>query len=103
MAQRSWLKHYAFKRIIVKSRALYPHPEVYHGVDVTRTNIEIDDQLVDRAMRLYRLSSKREAVNLALRRLVGDPMSREEALAMEGKGWAGDLAEIRSPEENPSR
>jgi Arc/MetJ family transcription regulator len=70
---------------------------------MTRTNIEIDDQLVDRAMRLYRLSSKREAVNLALRRLVGDPMSREEALAMEGKGWAGDLTEIRSPEEIPSR
>jgi Arc/MetJ family transcription regulator len=70
---------------------------------MTRTNIEIDDRLVDRAMRLYRLPSKREAVDLALRRLVGEPMSREEALAMEGKGWAGDLAEIRSPDEIPAR
>lgn len=28
-------------------------------------------------------------------------MSREEALATEGTGWAGDLAEIRSREEIP--
>jgi Arc/MetJ family transcription regulator len=72
-------------------------------VCMTRTNIEIDDRLVDRAMSLYRLSSKREAVDLALRRLVGEPMSREEALGMEGAGWAGDLAEIRSREEIPKQ
>ncbi|HEX5309132.1 MAG TPA: type II toxin-antitoxin system VapB family antitoxin [Solirubrobacteraceae bacterium] len=64
-----------------------------------RTNIEIDDLLVDRAMRLYRLHSKREAVDLALRRLVGEPMGRDEALAQEGSGWAGDLMEIRVPDE----
>lgn len=58
---------------------------------MARTNIEIDDQLVDRAMRLYSLRSKREAVDLALRRLVSEPMNREETLAMEGTGWAGDL------------
>lgn len=68
-----------------------------------RTNIEIDDRLVAEAMRLYRLRSKREAVDLALRRLVGDPMDREEALAMEGTGWAGDLAEMRAFERLPSR
>lgn len=66
---------------------------------MTRTNIDIDDQLVTRAMRLYRLHSKREAVDLALRRLVSEPMSREEALAMRGTGWSGDLAEIRAPDE----
>jgi Arc/MetJ family transcription regulator len=74
------------------------HHKVYKG-GVTRTNIDIDDALVGRAMRLYRLRSKREAVDLALRRLVGEPMSREEALATEGTGWAGDLAEIRSRDE----
>ena len=76
------------------------HRKVYKG-GMTRTNIEIDDVLVDRAMRLYRLRSKREAVDLALRRLVGEPMSREEALAEEGTGWAGDLADIRSRDEIP--
>lgn len=78
------------------------HSKVY-SVPVTRTNIEIDDLLIDRAMRLYRLRSKREAVDLALRKLVGEPMSREEALATEGSGWAGDLADIRSPEEIPGQ
>lgn len=68
---------------------------------MTRTNIEIDDVLVDRAMRLYRLRSKREAVDLALRRLVGEPMSRDEMLEAEGRGWGGDLDEIRSREELP--
>jgi len=68
---------------------------------MTRTNIEIDDVLVDRAMRLYRLRSKREAVDLALRKLVGEPMTRKEALATEGSGWGGDLEEIRSRDEVP--
>jgi Arc/MetJ family transcription regulator len=72
---------------------------VYTGV-VTRTNIEIDDVLVERAMRVYRLRSKREAVDLALRKLVGG-MSPEEVLAMEGRGWGGDLGEIRTREEVP--
>ncbi len=60
-----------------------------------RTNIEIDGELVSEAMRRYGLHSKRAAVDLALRRLVGESMSREEALEMEGAGWEGDLEEMR--------
>jgi Arc/MetJ family transcription regulator len=60
-----------------------------------RTNIEIDDELIARVMRTYRLKTKREAVDLALRRLVPEPMSLEEALAMEGSGWEGNLDEMR--------
>lgn len=82
----------------VLERLSSPHLDVYPGV-MGRTNIEIDDQLIDRAMRLYRLRSKREAVDLALRKLVGEPMSREEALTTEGTGWGGDLAAIRAQEE----
>lgn len=63
---------------------------------MSRTNIDIDDELVERAMRLYRLETKREAVALALRRLVGDAMDRDEMLAMEGTGWEADLDELRS-------
>lgn len=62
---------------------------------MARTNIDIDDELVNAAMRRYGLHSKRAAVDLALRRLVLEPMTREEALAMEGTGWEGDLAELR--------
>lgn len=76
------------------------HPNVYIGV-VTRTNIEIDDELIERVMQIYRLPSKREAVDLALRKLAGEPMSRQEMLEMEGVGWGGDLNEIRSREEIP--
>lgn len=62
---------------------------------VTRTNIDIDDALVERAMKLYRLETKRQVVQLALERLVERPMSTEEILAMEGTGWEGDLDELR--------
>jgi len=66
-----------------------------------RTNIDIDDELVERAMRIYRLPSKREAVDYALRRLVGEPMGREEALAMRGRGWGADLelSDLRAPDD----
>ena len=64
---------------------------VYMG----RTNIELDDALVEIAMRRYGLKTKREVVQLALERLVGGVMTKEQALAMEGSGWDGDLDEIR--------
>jgi len=67
-------------------------------VHVTRTNIDIDDDLVARVMRRFSLPSKRAAVDLALRRLLGEPMSRDEILAMQGVGWSGDLEGIRSAE-----
>jgi Arc/MetJ family transcription regulator len=60
-----------------------------------RTNIVIDDELVERAMRLYRLPTRRAAVDFALRRLVGDALTIEEALAERGTGWVGDLDELR--------
>jgi Arc/MetJ family transcription regulator len=63
-------------------------------VSVSRTNIDLDDRLVEMAMERYGLRTKKEVVDLALHRLVGGVMSREEALAMEGFGWEGDLAEI---------
>ena len=69
---------------------------VYAGVAMSRTNIEIDDRLIERAMRIHGLKTKREAVDFALRRLVGTPMTREEMLAMQGTGWEGDLDEMRS-------
>ncbi|MFN2346917.1 MAG: type II toxin-antitoxin system VapB family antitoxin [Dermatophilaceae bacterium] len=61
----------------------------------TRTNIELDDDIVDAAMRLYGTRSKKETVDLALRRLVGSRLGAEEALALEGSGWDGDLDQMR--------
>ena len=64
-------------------------------VYMTRTNIDIDDEVVARVQRQYGLRTKKEAVDFALRRLLVEPMTVEEALRMEGSGWDGDLAEIR--------
>jgi len=60
-----------------------------------RTNIEIDEELVRRVMSDYNLPTKRAAVDYALRQLDLKPMTREEALAMRGTGWEGDLDEMR--------
>jgi Arc/MetJ family transcription regulator len=60
-----------------------------------RTNIEIDATLIDRVMRRYGVATKRAAVDLALRRLDLEPMSVDEALAMRGTGWEGDLEQLR--------
>jgi Arc/MetJ family transcription regulator len=71
------------------------HIVVYDGV-MSRTNIEIDDELVAAAQRMYRLDSKRGAVDLALRRLVGEPLGRDEALALQGSGFDFTNDEIES-------
>lgn len=71
------------------------HIRVYlHGM--SRTNIEIDDDLVAAAQRMYRLDSKRKAVDLALRRLVGEPLSPDEALQMRGSGFDYTNDEVES-------
>ena len=64
-------------------------------VYVSRTNIDIDEDLVSRVMQRFDLRTKREAVDFALREVADDPMTREEFLAMEGSGWAGDLDAMR--------
>ena len=55
----------------------------------------VDDELIERAMRLYGLRTKREAIDFALRRLVGE-YEPIDMLDMEGIGWEGDLDEMRA-------
>ena len=50
----------------------------------TRTNIEIEEAYVQMIMDRFGVRTKTEAVDLALRHLAGQPMTREEALAMRG-------------------
>jgi Arc/MetJ family transcription regulator len=63
---------------------------------MTRTNIELNDDLVAEVMRRFGVTTKKDAVDLALRRLVGTPLTTEFLLSLEGLGWEGDLAEIRA-------
>lgn len=55
-----------------------------------RTNIEIEDSYVEAIMDRYGVRTKTEAVDLALRHLAGQPMTREEALAMRGAHAIGE-------------
>lgn len=55
-----------------------------------RTNIEIDSAHVQAIMDRYGIRTKTAAVDLALRHLAGQPMTREEALAMRGARAIGE-------------
>lgn len=46
-------------------------------------------------MSRYHLSTKRDAVNFALRTLAAEPMSLDQARSMRGSGWEGDLDQMR--------
>lgn len=67
-----------------------------------RTNIDLDDELVAEVMRRFGVKTKREAVDLALRRLVGVPLQRDFLLGLEGTGWDGDLEALRTGDAPPT-
>jgi Arc/MetJ family transcription regulator len=62
-----------------------------------RTNIEINDTYVRTIMDRYGIHTKTEAVDLALRHLAGQPMTREEALAMRGVNAIGEVPQDEAP------
>ena len=63
---------------------------------MSRTNIDLDDDACRAVMERYQLSSKRDAVNFALRTLAAEPLTVEEARGLRGSGWDGDLGDLRS-------
>ncbi len=63
---------------------------------MSRTNIDIDDDACRAVMERYRLATKRDAVNFALRALAGEPFDVGEARRMRGSGWEGDLDRMRT-------
>jgi Arc/MetJ family transcription regulator len=60
-----------------------------------RTNIEIDDDLLARAMAATGLPTKRATVEEALRTLVRLSGQLEALKQLKGSGWEGDLDEMR--------
>ena len=63
-----------------------------------RTNIVIDDELMDEALRVSRLKTKKDAVEEGLKLLV---QRKKQAHIKELRGklhWKGDLEEMRSDE-----
>ena len=64
---------------------------------MARTNIEIDDDLVEKAMRLTGAHTKREVVDIALRRLVEKGTLYRSLQRLKGKlEWEGDVTAWRA-------
>ena len=63
----------------------------------TRTNIEIEDDYVRVIMDRFGVHTKTEAVDLALRHLAGQPMTREQALKMRGANAIAEVPDDPTP------
>src|SRR4051794_19228503 len=68
-------------------RALFTVPErpvhiMVYSCAAMRTIIDLDEDLVAEAMARYGLRTKRDAVNFALKQLVGEPLAVADALAL---------------------
>jgi len=69
--------------------------DTHHGRAAMRTNIEIDDDLLSRAMRATGIATKKATVEEGLKLLVrlnGQVASIED---MKGLGWSGHLGTLR--------
>ncbi|HEY5237019.1 MAG TPA: type II toxin-antitoxin system VapB family antitoxin [Rhizomicrobium sp.] len=60
-----------------------------------RTNIDIDDNLLSRAMAASGLKTKRATVEEGLRLLVQVRRQVKALARLKGLGWTGDLNEMR--------
>jgi Arc/MetJ family transcription regulator len=61
--------------------------------------VPVSEALIAEVMDRYRFPTREAAVHFALRRAANPPMAREELLAMQGSGWAGDLQRMRENED----
>lgn len=62
---------------------------------MSRTNIDLPDDLVEEVMRRYDLPTKKSAVEFALRRVLSAPLSVDAIYATSGVGFDLDLEELR--------
>lgn len=64
-----------------------------------RTNIVLDDKLVEKGMAITGIKTKKELVNYALKSLI-DRKKMYEILSLKGKlNWEGSIEEMRSSRE----
>jgi Arc/MetJ family transcription regulator len=62
-----------------------------------RTSIRLEDEYIRTIMQRYHVETRTEAVELALRHLAGQSMTREEALAMRGAHAIGTIPGTAAP------
>ena len=85
------------RRYATHARCGARHTRSVCATCMARTNLMIDDDLLDRVMRRYGLRTKTEAVDLALRHLAGRPMTTEEALSMRGVRAVLEIPQDQGP------
>src|ERR1700734_4016455 len=64
-----------------------------HRESMTRTSVDPDDDACRAVMDRYHFSTKRDAVNFALRTVASEPLDRDAGGVLRGSGWDGDLEE----------
>lgn len=77
-------------------RGVEPVAAVVYLWCMSRTNIDIDDEACEAVMARYHLTSKRDAVNYALRLVAAEALELDDARALRGSGWDGDLDQMRA-------
>jgi Arc/MetJ family transcription regulator len=68
---------------------------------MTRTNIEIDDDLIDTVMKQNGLKTKKDAVDFALRKVVRRIPTIEEIRSLEGIGFPYTNDELEASDRWP--
>ncbi len=63
---------------------------------MARTTIDIDNAACAEVMQRYGFATRQGAVDFALRKVAVEAASLDEASAMRGVGWEGDLATMRA-------
>lgn len=66
-----------------------------HMIHIMRTNIDIDDDLLEEAMSATGLATKKATVEEALRQVVAKKKRRDAIARSAGIGWDGDLDSMR--------
>ena len=61
-----------------------------------RTNVELDDALVKKAMSLTKISTKKALINKALEELIKSNTRRGMLQFMDSGVWEGSLKELRA-------
>jgi Arc/MetJ family transcription regulator len=67
-----------------------------HGDPAVRTNIDIDDQLMERAMKATGQLTKKATVVAALRKVIAISDQMAALVGLRGLGWEGNLEEMRN-------
>lgn len=60
-----------------------------------RTNIELDDDLVEQALRISKWKTKKDVVNEALKQYVASLKNKQLLSLREKETWTGDLRQMR--------